>query len=223
MIFLWVLCFLMYANLFASLRAHRRGGRSAMVGIGHFVACGVAAVAVLLGFELITPSTGFFGARGIAGDAYNWSPVAFLVFGQLSIALFGAKLVSQVRAKATSGAALKFGLTIWAILGGIYLVAVCVDHFVFFQNRDKSGVADSSILAGIPTNCNGMVLIRVKTATAVYRCPNSVRFGPDYGQPFVPWPSYRQGENAQLKARVDQIQTAIANSKNGAVDLSTLK
>ncbi len=40
------------------------------------------------------------------------------------------------------------------------------------------------------------VLVRFADGRATFRCPTLLIFGRDYSHPFVPWPSYTQGETA---------------------------
>jgi hypothetical protein len=75
-VFLANLCFLIYANLFASVRGMPKGGVASLLAIGHFLSCTIAGVAFLLGMELLPDPR-----RGIAGDAINWCPAVFFIFG----------------------------------------------------------------------------------------------------------------------------------------------
>jgi hypothetical protein len=79
-----------------------------------------------------------------------------------------------------------------------------VDHWIFFRDRDHSGVADPGYFGGASV-CQTSVLVRLEGNRAVYRCPNLIAFGRDYQTPFVPWPSYRQAEadGTALKHDVD--------------------
>ncbi len=94
--FLAISCFLMYANLIAAVRYIQRGNGAigpALLSAGHMVACMVSSVGFLFGMELIV----FDRSGGIAGDAYNWTPVFYLAFGVISLLLFGVKLYGKVR------------------------------------------------------------------------------------------------------------------------------
>ena len=206
--FLAISCFLMYANLIAAIRGLLRGGKARWLGQVHLFACGVASVAFLLGIEFLPPAAG-----GIDSGAYNWAPVAYLLFGCISLILFGFKLVLAARAqKGAIGGGLRFGMTTWAVLAAIYMCATPIDHLIFFRNPANSGVMDVTF-SGEHLDCNGdMLIVRMEHQAAVYRCPKSIRLGRDYAQPFVPWPSYTEGESKTLKASIDRVLLEAAQS-----------
>lgn len=213
--FLAISCFLMYANLIAAIRGLLRRGKAHWLGHVHFLACMVGSVAFLLGIELLPPAAG-----GISGDAYNWAPVGYLLFGVISLILFWAKLVMAARGQTgQSAGGLRFGMTTWAVLGAIYICATSIDHFIFFRDAANSGVMDVSF-SGEQMDCSGgMLLVRMGDQTAVYRCPNSFRLGRDYAQPFVPWPSYTEGESKALKASIDRVMWEATHSDGVVVQV----
>lgn len=206
--FLAISCFLMYANLIAAIRGLLRGGKAYWLGQIHLLACGVASVAFLLGIELFPTAVG-----GINGDAYNWAPIAYLLFGAISLILFSAKLVMAARDQSgESAGGLRFGMTTWAVVAAIYVCATPIDHLIFFRDAAKSGVMDVSF-SGEQMDCSGgMLIVRMDHETAEYRCPKSIRLGRDYAQPFIPWPSYTEGESKTLKARIDKVLWEISHS-----------
>jgi len=219
--FLAITCFLMYANLIATLRCVKRGGGLATtLGAGHLVAGTAGAVGFLLGTELLAfdRDGGLAGAvfnGGIAGDAFNWTPVAYLVLGLLSALLFALKL----RAKAgetdrDQGPGLVFGMTLWAVLAGVYVSGTAMDHLVFFRDSTQTGQMDVAFSGAQMTCSGGVILVRMQGDTAVYRCPKSIRLGQDYQAPFVPWPSYTEGSSTALKARIDEVLQQVAQQKD---------
>jgi|UniRef100_C6BPQ4 hypothetical protein len=213
--FLAISCFLMYANLIAAIRGLLRSEKAHWLAHVHMLACMVASVAFLLGIELLPHAGG-----GINGDAYNWAPVAYLLFGAISLILFGAKLVRAVRDRTgASAGGLRFGMTTWAVLAAVYMCATPIDHFLFFRSAADSGVMDVSF-SGEQMDCSGdMILVRMGHETAVYRCPKSIRLGRDYAQPFVPWPSYTEGESKTLKAAIDKVLLEATHSDDVAVQV----
>jgi hypothetical protein len=189
MVFLPIFLFAAYAHLILSIRGLVSKGRDALIAHTHFVVCLVGALALLLGFELVPDPR-----KGIAGNAYNWCVVAFFAFGSLTVIMFAARLPRLAREGAQKDRlSLRFGTTLLAVLAGLYVCGTVVDHWLFFRDFQKSGVAEASFV-GHDVKCDTSVLVRFKGDTAIYRCPTLVEFGRDYRQPFVPWPSYRQGE-----------------------------
>lgn len=77
MVFFPAFLFAAYANLVIAIRGLVLKGRDGVVAQLHFVCCLVGVLGLLLGFEMVPDPT-----KGIAGDAYNWSPVAFLGSGR---------------------------------------------------------------------------------------------------------------------------------------------
>ena len=72
--------------------------------------------------------------------------------------------------------------------------------------------------SGEQMDCSGnMLIVRMDDQTAVYRCPKSIRLGRDYAQPFVPWPSYTEGESKTLKGRIDKVLWEISHSDDVVV------
>ncbi|MBB5546596.1 hypothetical protein A8H39_01910 [Paraburkholderia fungorum] len=203
--FLAISCFLMYANLLAAVRYVQRGTgtfASGMLGAGHMVACLVSSLGFLFGMELLV----FDRDGGIAGDAYNWTPVFYLAFGVLSLILFGVKLYGKLREPAQNqGVGLILGMTLWAVLASIYIFLTTVDHLIFFHDRERSGQMDVSYSGEQMTCSGGMILVRIKGNTAIYRCPQSLRLGRDYAAPFAPWPSYVENSSMKLRAQIDAV------------------
>lgn len=203
--FLAISCFLMYANLIAAIRYVQRGNgaiRSTWFGAGHMVACMVSSVGFLFGIELLV----FDRDGGIAGNAYNWTPVFYLAFGLISLILFGAKLREKIREPIKNqGLGLILGMTLWAVLASIYISFATVDHLIFFHDREHTGQMDVSF-SGEKMDCSGgVILVRLKGNTAIYRCPQSLRLGRDYSSRFAPWPSYIEGSSTKLKATIDAV------------------
>jgi hypothetical protein len=200
--FLAISCFLSYANFIAAFRYQRRGGAQSLVlSAGHMFACMVSAFAFMFGTEILI----FDRDGGISGSAYNWTPLAYLVFGVLSLILFAIKLYRKAREDGKAGIGVVFGMTLWAVLASLYISATTVDHFIFWRDREHSGMIAADFSGESLTCSGGMVLVRFEGETAIYRCPQSVSFGRDYGEPFVPWPSYIEGSSATMKGRIDAL------------------
>jgi hypothetical protein len=189
MVFLPIFLFAAYANLILAIRGLVLKGRDGFLAQVHFLCCLVGAFGILFGFELVPDPR-----KGIVGNAYNWCVVAFFVFGLMTVLLFGRRLCQVSRQSAEPDAlSLRFGTTLLAVLAGAYICGTVVDHWLFFRDFSSSGIAEPSFL-GRDVKCSSPVLVRLDGDRALYRCPTLVEFGRDYGQPFVPWPAYTQGE-----------------------------
>ena len=187
MIFFPAFLFAAYVNLIIAIRGLVLKGRDGVVAQLHFISCLTGVLGLLLGFEMVPDPR-----NGIAGDAYNWSPVAFFAFGAATIALFAVRMRKVVRQGHSDPLSLRFGTAMLAVLAGLYICGTAVDHWWFFRHSDKAGTAEASFV-GKDVDCNSSVLVRLDGRTATYRCPTLIEFGRDYSQPFVPWPSYSQG------------------------------
>jgi hypothetical protein len=211
--FLAISCFLMYANLIAAARYVLRGNgeiSSVLPGAGHMLACLASSVGFLFGLELLVLDR----SGGIAGNAYNWTPVAYFAFGVISLVLFGAKLYGKIRQPAKDqGVGLVLGMTLWAVLASVYVCLTTIDHFVFFHDREHTGLIDVNFSGEQMTCSGGVILVRVKGDTAVYRCPQSIRLGRDYAAPFVPWPSYVEGSSTKLKKNIDAVLNQVPKDR----------
>lgn len=191
MVFLPIFLFAAYTNFILAIRGLVLKGRDGMIAQGHFLCCLAGVVGVLFGFEIVPDAS-----TGIAGDARNWSVAAFFAFGAMTVALFAYRLLKQGRPGAGSDPlTLRFGIALLALLAGLYVCGTAVDHWIFFLDSAKSGVADPSVV-GADVKCGTSVLVRIQGDKVIYRCPVLIEFGRDYHNPFVPWPSYRQGQTS---------------------------
>ncbi|MBW3499896.1 hypothetical protein [Janthinobacterium sp. NKUCC08_JDC] len=145
-----------------------------------------------------------FNSRGVPGDARNWVPMAALVFGLLSMFAFGWQFYSIYRSggdKTKSGWSSCLSL-VFVVLGG-YMAGTAVDHMTFFSDPNSSGKAAADALGVKDVQCEQMVLVRLTSTGADYRCPVSISLGVMSSTPFVPWPSYLPGHSPELKAAIE--------------------
>lgn len=216
MVFFPIYLFLGYANLIAAFRAMRPQGGNPLLFMGHMLAATAAAFGFLFGSELLP------ARQAIPIDATNWAPPLFLAMGAMTIVLFGIKLTRTAtelkKAGARGRSTWRFGISLWAVLGGLYMCGTVADHYWFFRDPDHSGIADAS-LAGGDVSCRTMLLSRIDGNAVVYRCPNMFEFGRDYAEPFVPWPSYVEGRSTRMKTAIDQLSAEAARSKGGIVEV----
>ena len=214
MVFLPAFLIAAYANLIPAVRGLALRGRPGLIAQVHFICCLTGALGLLLGFELVPVPR-----KGISGDAHNWSVLAFFAFGALTILLFSARLRSVARAtNTTDPLALRFGVMLLAVLSGLYLCGTTIDHCLFFRHPATSGVAEPAAI-GARVKCSTDVLVRFADGRATFRCPTLLIFGRDYSHPFVPWPSYTQGETASavpLRSITDA-QTARGTTSPGPI------
>jgi hypothetical protein len=191
MVFLPAFLIAAYANLIPAVRGLSLRGHPGLIAQAHFICCLTGALGLLLGFELVPGPN-----KGISDDTHNWSVAAFFAFGALTTVLFSARLRSVARDKHTTDPlALRFGVMLLAVLSGLYLCGTTIDHYLFFREPATSGVAQSATV-GPNVKCNTNVIVRFTDGRATFRCPTLLVFGRDYSHPFIPWPSYTQGETA---------------------------
>ena len=203
--FLAATTFLLYAHMIATFRAVlNRNGTQRWTGALLWVAATLGAFAVFMGFGIEVMFT------GAERTGTNYSVPMFFVFGLLSVLAFGKKLV-VARSQAAEGAAFRVGMIVWALLGGLYLTGATIDHWVFFRDRENSGIADARALGGDDVPCEGYALVRVEGEKASYRCPTSIAWGGIMSEwPFAPWPSYQAGESVKLKHGIESMHRKAA-------------
>ncbi|MBB3221673.1 hypothetical protein [Pseudoduganella umbonata] len=103
-----------------------------------------------------------------------------------------------------------------ALLGCLYLGFTALDHLHFYQDKERTGYLDASIAeeAGVPC-ARGFILVRLEPdrREATYRCPSNIVFGDYLDQPFVPWPSYREGSSAELPLAIRRLQESASRGR----------
>jgi hypothetical protein len=197
--FLFAVTFLCWAHIIAMFRSL---GRKDQRHWPHYLTVFTLALGTLDAFYL-SP----LNRWGVPGDARNWTPLAVLVFGVLSIWVFGRKFYTIHKSgEDPTKAGWRAGISLSCVVLGIYLGAASVDHWVFFRDPDRSGVADASALDVGDVECAQMVLVRFIDAGAEYRCPRSIAVGMMAANPFVPWPSYVAGHSVQLRNAIERAQ-----------------
>ncbi len=135
-------------------------------------------------------------------------PLGVFFFGLANVTIFGFKAVSIFKAGSdltTTG--WRAGLTVVCVGTGFYLAGTAVDHWAFFRDHDRAGVAAAELLGANDQRCDGMVLVRFVGDEAEYRCPKSISLGNMTSQPFVPWPEYIGGQSKELKAKIETMMS----------------
>lgn len=95
------------------------------------------------------------------------------------------------------------GLSLAFVVLGLYITGTTIDHWLFFRDTDKAGVAAAEALGVKDIQCDQMVLVRLTDTGADFRCPISLSLGGMSSAPFVPWPSYAAGHSAELKNAIE--------------------
>lgn len=204
MVFLLASTFLLYANIAAGLSLFSKMAE-AKPAMARILAHLAAATCFASGFVLSILAEG----EGRPGQI-NWLVPVTGVLGASSTILFGGRLWSAFRHQSDNSLySWKSGMSVWAVIAGIYLVYTVVDHWMFFADPEKTGI--TVVVEEIhDMSCTTMTLFRMEDARAVYRCPSGMVFGYLTAQPFAPWPSYVEGRSVDLK---NFIESTLANAK----------
>jgi hypothetical protein len=194
--FLAAVTFLLYVNLIASVRALKRG--QTKWGASHFAVAMIGSWGGLLGFGILNGLT-----KNTTINQHNWCVLLFFIVGGGTAILFGIKLFYIFKNKVSSTPSWRYGVSIWAVVAGLYVSGAVVDHWVFFSDEEHAGIAAADLLGAKDVQCSSMVFVRITPQTAVYRCPKTFVLGQYTGKPFAPWPSYEEGESVTLKNRIE--------------------
>lgn len=162
-------------------------------------------LAVLLACAAISQGAGIFenSATGIHPGQFNWSVPLFFASGLTLVLVCGWAVISRIRNIPDR----RFVLSVCAVFVGLYVCFAVADHWYFYRGTgDNVGVAAAKALGADDVNCAaGMVLVRIEQQSARYRCPQSAVWGRYSDQPFVPWPTYQEGNSLKLKAGIENI------------------
>lgn len=197
MLFLASFAFLQYTALFAFFRALQRRQN------------GMVLLLLLVGIAGMFAGLTIFGFVDSAVDLAFRTNVCvplFFIFGIGSAIVFGIKLFQIFKSQSVDSPSWRYGLAIWAVAAGLYISGAAVDHWIFFRDGEHSGIAAADLLGVKDIKCESMILVRTTSQTAIYRCPKSWAWGTYSDHPFVPWPSYQEGESADLKNRLEALQ-----------------
>jgi len=210
MVYLLVLCAFMLLCIALSYRAFMRYARGELDARSTLRAVCMATVpAILLGLPMALEglrTARFEGGMSIALD----SPLSFawltLVGAACGLMFFGRRAWLQRLALPTFASV---GANVIGLLMGAYMAFVAVDQMVFFAGEDSGmlnwgAVQELSDVEVKDVNCGSSVIVirAVETGTATYRCPATVVIGPYSARPFIPWPSYTEGDSQQLAAAI---------------------
>ena len=217
MVYVLVLYTFLILSMVLSFRAFRRYGRRQLGADSTLRAVGSAMVPPLLqglpmALEVIR-AVQFQGGIAIAPD----SPVSFpwltLAGAACGLAFFGRRAWLQ---RLSRPAFASVGVNVMGALMSAYMAFVAVDQILFFTGEDSGmlgwgAVRELSDVQVKDVSCTHAVMVvrGVESGTATYRCPVAVVIGPYSARPFIPWPSYTEGESQQLAAAIQALhQTA---------------
>ncbi|PSL90758.1 hypothetical protein [Pseudomonas sp. R9.37] len=165
------------------------------------------AVAMAVGAPLIATvmdgaaSASSAGVKMSSGTISVW--IAFA--GALAAtALYGAPLVLACRSGAVGFA--RMGKLVAPVICAVLLVLITGLQLEFVRHKGAGFVSLGFVRDQVhDMRCNADVVLtqwdKDESSPVVYRCPTTIMLNPYSSTPFVPWPSYYQGESADL-ARV---------------------
>lgn len=165
------------------------------------------AVSMAVGAPLIT--TFIDGAATGSGAGVKMSSGTISVWiafaGALAaMALYGAPLISACRT-GTVGFA-RMGKLVAPVICAALLVLITGLQLEFVRHKGAGYISLGFVRDQVKDmQCNADVVLtqwdRAESGPVVYRCPTTIMLNPYSSTPFIPWPSYYQGESADL-ARV---------------------
>lgn len=144
--------------------------------------------------------------HGVSLSAINWCVPVFLVSGTLASLIFGAKLFRPIK-KSSMWSEIRLGIAVLGAASGIYTVFAATDHLVFMRG-DQTGIMNADLVegAGLPSECEHIILVRLEEGTLAYRCPTLFVLGGQFREwPFAPWPSYISGESVSARIMFDKL------------------
>lgn len=159
---------------------------------------------------------GLLESNAIVMRMSDKSYVAHLILagGVAGVALFGVAAYRRIVTSAPGSPTLLSGIWILLVLTSAYLAFTSIDHLVFFADKDSSGILSTQVSHQVGIDCAApYLLIRKQGKTFEYRCRHNVQLGSQFGEPFVPWPSYSSGESEQLAIAVEKLQSGAANNR----------
>lgn len=144
----------------------------------------------------------------------NYVPYFILAGGILGTCLYGFAALHK-REVVPGVVARQGGAWILAALVSAYLSFTAVDHFLFFSDRESTGIMSTELSNRAGIECNAAYLIvKKRERTFQYRCPLRVQFGHQFGQPFIPWPSYVEGSSERLLSEFEKMEAEMARQES---------
>lgn len=154
----------------------------------------------------------------VPGKSMNVTPLLSLISGLIGLCVFGGMAFLMGRGKRLDMAAhLTFGFLVLACVAAVYLVYAAADDLLFWRGKG-SGVMSAMVFEKAGVQCESDYLfVRREGSGYRYRCPTSIVAGHPFGEPFAPWPAYREGHSEALGTALDSIlQEATSKKMEGA-------
>ncbi len=210
MVYVLVLYAFMLLCMSLSFRAFMRHARRELDAGSTLRAVSTAMVpAMLLGLPMaleVIRTARFEGGMPIAMDSPMSFPWLTLMGAACGLMFFGRRAWLQRLAQPTFASV---GVNVTGLLMSAYMAFVAVDQMMFFTGEDSGmlnwgAMQELSDVEVKDVKCaHGVIVVRaVETGTATYRCPATVVIGPYSARPFIPWPSYTEGDSQQLAAAI---------------------
>ncbi|MBK4736147.1 hypothetical protein [Noviherbaspirillum pedocola] len=142
----------------------------------------------------------------VNGKSVNVTPLLALVAGAVGLCVFGPIAYLMGRGKRLDATAhLTFGFLVLASVSAAYVVYAAADDLMFWRGKG-SGVMSAMVFERAGVQCeSGYVFVRREGAAYRYRCPTSIVAGHPFGEPFAPWPAYREGRSEALGTALDSL------------------
>ena len=213
MVYVLVLYAFMLLCMSLSFRAFMRHARRELDAGSTLRAVSTAMVpAMLLGLPMaleVIRTARFEGGMPIAMDSPMSFPWLTLMGAACGLMFFGRRAWLQRLAQPTFASV---GVNVTGLLMSAYMAFVAVDQMMFFTGEDSGmlnwgAMQELSDVEVKDVKCaHGVIVVRaVETGTATYRCPATVVIGPYSARPFIPWPSYTEGESQQLATAIQAL------------------
>ena len=201
-----------------SFRAFRRYARGELDARHALRAVSLAMLpAMLLGLPLVLEvirTAQFQSGIGITPDPPVSYPWLTFMGAACGLAFFGVRAWRQRAGQPTFAAV---GVNVIGLLMSAYMAFVAVDQILFFTGEDSGmlgwgAVRELSDVEVKDVDCtNAVMVVRgVDSGTATYRCPAALVIGPYSARPFIPWPSYTEGESQQLATAIKALHQSAA-------------
>lgn len=211
MTFMTALLIVMTIPMVYFVKGIRASGADGKAALPIYVSAGILPGALVsMGFLL-----GILGAAAtiVRPSDMNYSPYLVLAGGVSRAVLSACALYSRGRASGRGAQASPGGAWILCGLASIYLAYTAVDHLAFFADKESSGILSTEISRQAGIDCDAQyLLVRREGRAFAYRCRTNLQLGSQFGQPFIPWPSYKAGSSERLLVEFEKLRAQVGNA-----------
>lgn len=115
-----------------------------------------------------------------------------------------------------------FGAVGGSIVGlavSTYFIAIALDQVWFFRYSPDAGTLNLELLKtegevrDLQCDAPQIVVREMKADYATYRCPMNIMIGEFTSTPFIPWPSYKEGQSRDLARALRKIESEVTHAK----------